>query len=58
VDDDGKPGLRLGPPVRLAGVEPGPARPAPRLGQHTREILARAGFSESELDDLASQGII
>jgi crotonobetainyl-CoA:carnitine CoA-transferase CaiB-like acyl-CoA transferase len=37
--------LRLGPPA------PGPA---PRLGEHTREVLAEAGLSAAEIDALAS----
>jgi crotonobetainyl-CoA:carnitine CoA-transferase CaiB-like acyl-CoA transferase len=31
-------------------------RPAPALGEHTREVLGEIGLSEVELDQLASQG--
>jgi crotonobetainyl-CoA:carnitine CoA-transferase CaiB-like acyl-CoA transferase len=30
--------------------------PAPRLGQHTREVLAEAGFSETEVERLLESG--
>ena len=31
-----------GPPLRLSRTPAQPGRPAPRLGQHTEEVLARA----------------
>jgi crotonobetainyl-CoA:carnitine CoA-transferase CaiB-like acyl-CoA transferase len=31
---------------------------APRLGEHTREVLAAAGYGEEELDELARDGAI
>jgi alpha-methylacyl-CoA racemase len=37
--------LHLGPPA---------AMPAPALGEHTREVLAEAGLSPAEIDDLVS----
>lgn len=36
----------------------GPKGRAPRLGEHTRDVLAGVGFSESEIADLAAQGAI
>ena len=30
----------------------------PRLGEHTRELLAGAGFLKREIDELLTQGII
>jgi len=45
-------------PIRFSR---GPRRqirsPAPLLGEHTREVLAAAGLSEQELDDLAAAGL-
>ncbi|MBI3184861.1 MAG: CoA transferase [Myxococcales bacterium] len=35
---------------------PLPLRPAPALGEHTRAILAEAGFAEAEMDRLAPSG--
>ena len=35
---------------------PPPQRPAPRQGEHTREILQDAGYSSAEIDDLVAAG--
>jgi crotonobetainyl-CoA:carnitine CoA-transferase CaiB-like acyl-CoA transferase len=35
----------LGSPIKLSRTPPDPARRAPRLGEHTDEILAEAGYS-------------
>ena len=36
-----------------------PIEPAPRLGEHTREVLAQElGLGENELDILQKQGVI
>ena len=32
--------------------------PAPKLGQHTAEILSRVGVGAAELETLRSQGIV
>ena len=34
------------------------SEPVPALGQHTREIFLRAGFSEIQVDDLVQQGAV
>ena len=36
----------------------GPSRRAPRLGEHTREVLAAAGFDAAQIDALAAAGAI
>jgi crotonobetainyl-CoA:carnitine CoA-transferase CaiB-like acyl-CoA transferase len=43
-------------PVRFPGTETGPAGPAPKLGEHTREVLAEAGYGEAAVDALISSG--
>lgn len=32
------------------------ARPAPALGQHTREVLLEIGYAEHEVDDMMARG--
>jgi crotonobetainyl-CoA:carnitine CoA-transferase CaiB-like acyl-CoA transferase len=45
-------------PIEIAGERPGLYREAPRVGEHTREILADAGLGEAEIAALERQGII
>lgn len=47
----------LAPPAVLSDTPATLATAAPLLGQHTREILAEAGCSEAEIDDLHARGI-
>jgi crotonobetainyl-CoA:carnitine CoA-transferase CaiB-like acyl-CoA transferase len=43
-------------PVRFPGTETGPAGPAPKLGEHTREVLAQAGYDPAAVDRLIESG--
>jgi crotonobetainyl-CoA:carnitine CoA-transferase CaiB-like acyl-CoA transferase len=45
-------------PVRSTAFEMGLRRPAPRLGEHTREVLDELGLTKDEIDALASRRII
>ena len=45
-------------PMRFVDAEVGPKAPAPKLGQHTREILANAGHSDAESDILIDSGAV
>lgn len=48
----------LGLPVKLSRT-PGSVRsPAPRLGEHTRQVLAASGYGEDEIKYLADRSII
>jgi crotonobetainyl-CoA:carnitine CoA-transferase CaiB-like acyl-CoA transferase len=55
---------RLGAGARMPGIpfridERGePFREAPRLGEHTLAVLARAGFAGTEIDRLVDAGIV
>jgi crotonobetainyl-CoA:carnitine CoA-transferase CaiB-like acyl-CoA transferase len=44
--------------VRLSDATRQPGRPAPEIGQHTREILAEFGYSPDEIADLYGSGIV
>jgi len=59
VDQPGLGTVRmLGFPFAVGGVRPAMRRPAPRLGQHTREVLAELGIGASEIDQLAALGAV
>ena len=45
-------------PVRSTAYEFELRRPAPGLGEHTREVLAEFGLSKDEIDALASRRVI
>ena len=59
VERPGQEPLRMvGVPVRLSKT-PGYIRGmAPRLGEHSREVLLEHGFSEQEVDEMAAEGVI
>jgi crotonobetainyl-CoA:carnitine CoA-transferase CaiB-like acyl-CoA transferase len=46
----------LGLPVKFHGTPGSIDRPAPLLGQHTREVLAEIDFSQSDIDELLASG--
>ena len=60
VDDPVAGAVRQQAPFpRFAGETPPAPSGAPRLGAHTREVLAGAmGMSDDELDGLAADGVI
>lgn len=43
-------------PVRFPGATHGPRGPAPKLGEHTREVLAEAGYDAAGIDSLIAGG--
>jgi crotonobetainyl-CoA:carnitine CoA-transferase CaiB-like acyl-CoA transferase len=46
------------PAERLLGTPSEIRRPAPTLGEHSREVLAEAGLSGAEIDALAASGAL
>ena len=45
------------PAPRFVRTPSGPPRPAPRLGEHTTQVLAEAGFSSEEIEALMGSGV-
>lgn len=48
----------IGVPVKLSRTPGSIRRPAPTLGQHTDEILAEAGLTPAEIDDLRAERVV
>jgi crotonobetainyl-CoA:carnitine CoA-transferase CaiB-like acyl-CoA transferase len=46
----------LGLPIKLSRTPGKVSRPAPLLGQHTREVLAEFGFASAEIEALIANG--
>jgi succinate--hydroxymethylglutarate CoA-transferase len=56
-DHPQRPGFKLvASPFRLG--EPLPARPAPKLGQHTEQLLEELGFAGAEIAQLKAQKVV
>jgi crotonobetainyl-CoA:carnitine CoA-transferase CaiB-like acyl-CoA transferase len=55
---DGWGGSFYGPasPVRFPGVDTAPRRPAPKLGEHTREVLLELGYDEAQVTAMLAAG--
>ena len=45
-------------PWRFAHAELEAQRPPPRLGEHTREVLAEIGFDEASIDELFRADVV
>jgi len=45
------------PPVRFGEADCALRRPAPRLGEHSREILREAGFADDKIADLLDRKV-
>lgn len=44
-------------PIVVEGVEKAPPRPAPNVGEHSREVLREIGCSEAEIDALLAANV-
>ena len=49
---------QIGPAVKCSATPARIRRPAPRLGEHTAEVLAELGYVQSEIEALAGEGVI
>jgi len=48
----------LGCPVHFSATPTRVMRPAPLLGEHTREVLQECGYAESEIESLIAEGVV
>ena len=48
----------VGPPFQMSETPLAPQGPSPMLGEHTDDVLAAAGYSESEVAALRESGVI
>ena len=46
------------PAIRLSARPAAPPPPAPGLGEHTATLLAQAGYSQAEIEQLRAEGAI
>jgi len=44
-------------PTNWSESQPGTPRPAPRLGEHSAEVLREVGYSDSEIEELVEKGV-
>jgi crotonobetainyl-CoA:carnitine CoA-transferase CaiB-like acyl-CoA transferase len=48
----------IGCPIRFSATPAAITRPAPLLGEHTREVLREHGYSEAQINALVSDGVV
>ena len=48
----------LGCPVHVSATPTAVTRPAPMLGEHTREVLAQAGYSDADIEAFVAEGVV
>jgi len=48
----------VSPAIKMSNTPPRIERPAPLVGQHSREILRELGLSEAGIDDLMGRGVV
>ena len=48
----------LGCPIHFSATPTRVTRPAPMLGEHTREVLREYGYSDGEIDALIAEGVV
>src|SRR5690242_11674837 len=48
----------LGCPLHFSATPSRVDRPAPRLGEHTREVLCEYGYADADIDALIAEGVV
>jgi len=48
----------LGHPIKFSGTPGEQRRPAPLLGEHTREVLAEIGYAAAEIEAFIREGAV
>ena len=52
------PTKALGCPVHFSATPAAVTRPAPMLGEHTREVLREYGYADAEIDGFVAAGVV
>lgn len=47
----------IGVPTTWSETQPAPPRPAPKLGEHSVEVLREAGYADAAIDALVAEGV-
>lgn len=58
VPHDGGTATMIASPIDFHGTPGEPRSLAPRLGQHTREVLGELGYDEARIDELVRRGVV
>ena len=59
IEGSAKPGLQtVSSPIEIRDAPKVPPRPAPRVGQHTREVLTEFGYDGQVIDALVAEKIV
>ena len=45
-------------PIRFPGIDDGPKGASPRMGQHSRDVLAAIGYDEEKIKSLYDAGVV
>jgi crotonobetainyl-CoA:carnitine CoA-transferase CaiB-like acyl-CoA transferase len=48
----------LGCPLHFSATPTAVERPAPLLGEHTREVLAEVGYDDAAIEQLIADGVV
>ncbi len=57
-DGSGGMGRGIGSPLTMNGRAEAATSPAPRVGEHSREVLREAGLPDDEIDTLIASGVV